>query len=1159
MPEEAPDIVEKKKPRKKRKFLRFVLFSLLFLMILLVVGAFLLNGSLGRYLLKDQAQKHAQKIGLTGDFTVGGTLLTGHTLSDVDFTGTGGIQTLKVDEFALCYDFRGLLNKEIQSVELSGVQAKLDLSKFPKSEKEDDDTPFDLQGLMATIRPWVVMPKIGLEDVDLELVKNDAPFLAFQWDSFNHETGSDEFYLQGFAAQNAKNYDTSPQDVTLTWNENGAEIDRLEVIPGLAVQDAAVDWEKAFNGGGIVEIGESTLKASIEKSLSLELIRGSLATKAVEESIGIELPVQGSVDALDIFVSDWKARVPDWDLSADLHIVELKYGEHKLTDAKVVAEQKEAAYKLSVDGSYEDTPAVITAQGQWTNSTSPQWWGGIDLDYTIKLPKVGDLPQKWLKETYELDYTQTSVDLVGQFELAEGALSLVTSKGTIKQLEAQGVKMPTLHLDAGFEDSLIEAKVDLGGLDAPQLAFEAAYQLEDKEYEGALKIEQAEAEWVNALIKYSKQDLEVTDPVSLEWRGKGAVTNEKQKGFLQVDQLALKYGKVPELSVSTKMAYDFPQSISVARLAVDEGEWSAKTSLEWDGTYVKVPSFTVNNGEEEIAKLHGSVPYNLDVKSLESFLAGEENLDLTVQAKPVAFEKVREWTGAAIPEEITGEVEANLVISGSPSQPRLDGVANLLGVEGLDLDDELNVNLFLASKEDKIGVVVNAQEGETNRFSINSSLPFTPLKWIESPAKVVEEIKASPLQANLDVKSFPVAQLAKYVPQLESIEGVVTSKGGFSGSINEPKYSLSVSAEVPLIELKGEGIGDIKDVVLNSVISEDHVISNELSAVINGGRFTISGDVDIKEPTNPIFDLTFLCKYGLIYRDDLLSTRTNAALNLTGTLENAKISGSLSAVESLVYKDLELIPIGVPSSAVAKVNLPSVSSKKSRTLPIPEPFGNWTLDVNVSTEDPILIRGNLASGNIDGSMQVRGTLKEPAPNGVFKINNTKAILPFSTLHVDGGEIIFTTRNGILNPKLKIPGTSKISGHNVNLLVYGDVSNPQTSLTSSPPLPEPEIMSLLGTGSTTSSLENRDAVALKALQIFLLQMKDRKTIPGGRQLFGGLASLIDTLNLQVGQNDTFTGRTFTSANVDLTDHWIFTTQVDDEQRARGLLVYLIRFK
>jgi len=154
---------------------------------------------------------------------------------------------------------------------------------------------------------------------------------------------------------------------------------------------------------------------------------------------------------------------------------------------------------------------------------------------------------------------------------------------------------------------------------------------------------------------------------------------------------------------------------------------------------------------------------------------------------------------------------------------------------------------------------------------------------------------------------------------------------------------------------------------------------------------------------------------------------------------------------------------------------------------------------------------------------------------------------------------FTPDRGLLNPKLNIAGTSEVGDHKINLLVHGDTASPGTSLTSTPPLPESEIMSLIATGETTSSLANADTLALKAFQLLLLKLEQRKTFYGGNKLFGAMRKGLDKLNLDLGDDDNFSGRDFISANIDLAPKWLLTTQVDDEQEARGLLVYLIRFK
>ena len=256
---------------------------------------------------------------------------------------------------------------------------------------------------------------------------------------------------------------------------------------------------------------------------------------------------------------------------------------------------------------------------------------------------------------------------------------------------------------------------------------------------------------------------------------------------------------------------------------------------------------------------------------------------------------------------------------------------------------------------------------------------------------------------------------------------------------------------------------------------------------------------------------------------------------------------------------MELIPIGVPSSEVAKVQLPTLDADKvAKGLPIPDPFGDWKLNLAINTADPILIRGNVATGTIRGAVRVAGTLANPRPNGNLIATNVKAKLPFSILEVKRGEIRFTPDNG-LNPSLNIRGKSEIGSHDVSVFVYGPASSPKTTLTSYPPLPESDIMTLLGTGSTTSDLEDRSVASFKALQVFLLKLKKNNEQADGNKLFHEILKGVEDLNLNVGEKDRFTGRKYSSATIEMHPRWHLTAQVDADQQTRGLIVYVIRFR
>ena len=442
---------------------------------------------------------------------------------------------------------------------------------------------------------------------------------------------------------------------------------------------------------------------------------------------------------------------------------------------------------------------------------------------------------------------------------------------------------------------------------------------------------------------------------------------------------------------------------------------------------------------------------------------------------------------------------------------------------------------------------------------MRGSIPFTPSTWINDPQIKDTLFKKTPLSAEVSFNTLPLGRLKSFVPQLNKIEGNINGNATVSGTIEALQYKVNLDADIPSLDFAQSQIGTVRDVKISSSFSENKKLNTTITAQINGGEFEAGGTVDLTDAKDPDFDLYLRTQYALIHRDDLMSMRANSDLKLIGKQTDATISGTIGIAESVFYKDIDLVPIGVPSSAVAEVNLPALSKKRNNDgFPIPAPFADWKLNLTARTDDPFLIRGNVATGNLTGSVQVGGTLAKPAPQGTITINNVKAKLPLSTLEIAKGEINFTPKNGI-DPTLNILGKSTVGNHDVSLFVYGPASAPKTSFTSFPPLPEKDVLSLIATGTTTSGLEDRSVATFKAFQIFLLKLQQRNNKPDGNKLFKALLSGVDDLNLNVGETDPFTGRRFTSAKVNIHRNWNLTAQVDDTQQTRGLVVYVFRFR
>src|SRR5207244_4579968 len=162
-------------------------------------------------------------------------------------------------------------------------------------------------------------------------------------------------------------------------------------------------------------------------------------------------------------------------------------------------------------------------------------------------------------------------------------------------------------------------------------------------------------------------------------------------------------------------------------------------------------------------------------------------------------------------------------------------------------------------------------------------------------------------------------------------------------------------------------------------------------------------------------------------------------------------------------KNIDLIPIGLPGRPAPE----PPSERPQISFPNP-PLRDWKFDVAIKTKDPVLIRGNLATGGAIADIKLGGTGLRPQLQGTVRLENVEATLPFSRLEVSQGFLYFDPSDSF-NPKIDLHGTSVIRDYTVRVYVYGNSLSPQAIFTSEPPLPQEEIISLLATGTTRQVL------------------------------------------------------------------------------------------
>jgi hypothetical protein len=151
---------------------------------------------------------------------------------------------------------------------------------------------------------------------------------------------------------------------------------------------------------------------------------------------------------------------------------------------------------------------------------------------------------------------------------------------------------------------------------------------------------------------------------------------------------------------------------------------------------------------------------------------------------------------------------------------------------------------------------------------------------------------------------------------------------------------------------------------------------------------------------------------------------------------------------------------------------------------------------------------------------------------------------------------FTPASGF-DPILEIRGSAEPRPYRVTVYAYGRASNPQLVLTSNPPLPENEIMTLLATGTTTSGLEDPQAASSRALQLLAEELR-RGRFRYGKQL-RPLLGLLDRVDFSLAEADPYSSESYSTATLSITDRWFLSASVGATGDNRVLAIWRLSFR
>ncbi|MFZ5781735.1 MAG: translocation/assembly module TamB domain-containing protein [Pseudomonadota bacterium] len=243
------------------------------------------------------------------------------------------------------------------------------------------------------------------------------------------------------------------------------------------------------------------------------------------------------------------------------------------------------------------------------------------------------------------------------------------------------------------------------------------------------------------------------------------------------------------------------------------------------------------------------------------------------------------------------------------------------------------------------------------------------------------------------------------------------------------------------------------------------------------GSLTASGTVRIDPEQGLMPDLTIAARNALlINRPDLVATvssdvrvtgATSRAIDVSGTITVDRAEIAVGVAQSASYPTLDVREINKPGGTPASAAAAAVTPPQGQ----PQPSEEGTpirLSLAIQAPQAIFVRGRGLDAELSGDLRVGGTAAAPTVIGGLTLRRGTFNLAGRQLTFDKGIVTLDNLNRI-DPRLDFEASTTVQSTKITVAIGGTAREPSISVSSSPPLPQDEVMALLLFGKSTSQL------------------------------------------------------------------------------------------
>ena len=450
-------------------------------------------------------------------------------------------------------------------------------------------------------------------------------------------------------------------------------------------------------------------------------------------------------------------------------------------------------------------------------------------------------------------------------------------------------------------------------------------------------------------------------------------------------------------------------------------------------------------------------------------------------------------------EDLTGRFDGNLALQGRGA--RLDGAldATLAGARGRGAPAASGVagtvrgrlagNVLTLAAD-----VTNAQglkaNGEVVLPAVTSAAPFRIAIARQQPMRG---------RFSADGEVRPIWDLL--IGGERSLSGRVRTSGTLAGTLADPRASGDVAVEGGRFD-DGETGLSLRQVSLRAAFADSEVNVSQAAGVDgHGGAVTGSGRISLERAGVSSFRLN-LKGFRLI--DNELGTASASGQATIDRAANGKVrlSGALAIDQANLTARLPT-PSGVVAMDVIEKNRP-VELAVSTLAPASSGGDGWALDVTLKAPSRVYLRGRGLNVELSLDARVTGSTTHPQLSGSAHVIRGDYDFAGKRFEFDPQSVVYLSTHA-RDIRLELLASRDDPTLSAQVRIRGTAAKPEVTLSSTPTLPNDEVLSQVLFGRTASQLSPLEAAQL-ASTLSSLAGGSGLDVIGNLRTFAGLDRL-----------------------------------------------------